>query len=193
MSVSEVLPYFQKRAELWVINGLIFWNLCIIIPPQIRERVVEILHFYHPEIQRMKRQRQARQDCYWPKVDKDIENCVRNCDSCNSTQKVPRKTLLYLWLKTEKPWARLHADFVRPIKGKYYLILIDSMLKWSEVFCLNSINAKSTIESLNDVFARFGIPQSLLTDNGPPFQPSEFSTFCIQKSIKHMFSPLYHL
>ena len=126
---------------------------------------------------------EARQYCYWPKMDKDIEKCVRNCDSCNSIQKMPRKTSLCPWPKTEKPWTRLHADFAAPIKGKYYLILVDSMSKWPEVFCLNSINAKSTIESLNNVFARFGIPESLVTDNGPAFQSPEFNTFCIQKAL----------
>ena len=102
LSVAEILPYFQKRAELSVINGLILWNLRIIIPPQLRERVVEILHPHHPGVQRMKSE--ARQYCYWPKMDKDIENCAQNCDSCNSTQKMSRKTSLCLWPRTERLW-----------------------------------------------------------------------------------------
>lgn len=86
----------------------------------------------------------------------------------------------------------LHANFARPIKGKYYLIPVDLMSKWPKVFCLNSISAKSAIESFKMALMLDSRFQSLITDNVSPFQSSEFSIFCGQKGVKHMFLSPYH-
>ena len=45
---------------------------------------------------------------------------------------------------------------------------------------------QTTIEQLHDVFARWGIPQLVVTDNGPQFQ------FMNLNSIKHYKSSPYH-
>ena len=49
-----------------------------------------------------------------------------------------------------------------------------------------------TVSCLGDVISRFGIPQIIVSDNGPQFTSSEFQSFCAQNGIQHKRSPPYH-
>ena len=75
-----------------------------------------------------------------------------------------------------------------------WLIVIDAHSKWPEVFKLQigSAGTKQVISSLSQLFARFGIPKQLVTDNSPQFVVKEFSEFCRQQGILHSLTPPYH-
>ena len=73
-----------------------------------------------------------------------------------------------------------------------YLVIIDAHSKWIEVFKMNSTTAITTIEVLRTVFACFGIPESIVSDNGPQFTSSEFTEFCGLNGIRHVRVPPYH-
>ena len=49
------------------------------------------------------------------------------------------------WPKTYRPWPMLHIDYVGPMNGIYYLIVVDSFTKWSEVVKCRRPTSKSTI------------------------------------------------
>nr|XP_023012178.1 uncharacterized protein LOC111502345 [Leptinotarsa decemlineata] len=57
---------------------------------------------------------------------------------------------------------------------------------------MKSTNAKSVIKKLRFLFSHFGLPDVLVSDNGPPFFSAEFETFLQMNGIKHLFSPPYH-
>jgi transposase InsO family protein len=61
------------------------------------------------------------------------------------------------------------------------LIIVDSFSKWIEVMETRVTTSKKTIELLRSIFARYGFPKVIVTDNGPQFSSSEFRNFC--KSI----------
>ena len=48
------------------------------------------------------------------------------------------------------------------------------------------------IEELRSTFARFGLPELIVTDNGPCFTSEEFGLFVRKNSIKHVTSAPYH-
>ncbi|XP_054720864.1 uncharacterized protein K02A2.6-like [Uloborus diversus] len=49
-----------------------------------------------------------------------------------------------------------------------------------------SVDATSTvINALKTCFARFGVPEEIVGDNGPPFDSKEFSEFCTSWDILH--------
>ncbi|CAH0713889.1 unnamed protein product, partial [Brenthis ino] len=88
------------------------------------------------------------------------------------------------------PWTRLHADFA-DCDGKRFLIIIDAYSKWIEVIQMNRTDAVSTIEAFRSIFARFGLPSQLVTDNGPPFSSQMFKEYCYKNCIKHSTSAPY--
>ena len=48
-----------------------------------------------------------------------------------------------------------------------------------------------TINFLHEIFARFGVPDTIVSDNGTQFTASEFRVFCKSLAIKHITTPLY--
>ena len=76
--------------------------------------------------------------------------------------------------------------------GKMFLIVVDSHSKWLEVEVMSSITSEATIEKLRDLFARYGIPQQLVSDNGSKFTSREFAEFMKGNGIKHTLVASYH-
>ena len=76
--------------------------------------------------------------------------------------------------------------------GHTFLVLIDAYSKWMEVVVMSSITAESTIRRLREIFARFGLPEHVVTDNGPTFISTEFESFLQRNGIRHSTSAPYH-
>jgi hypothetical protein len=87
---------------------------------------------------------------------------------------------------------RIHADYAGPIDGCYYLVIVDSHSKWPEVISTRTISSKATISIFRQIFARYGPPEILVTDNGTQFTSTEFAIFCATFGVTHLRSPVYH-
>ncbi|KYN02135.1 Uncharacterized protein K02A2.6, partial [Cyphomyrmex costatus] len=75
-------------------------------------------------------------------------------------------------------------DFAGPLNGEYYFVLVDAFSKWPEIVPTQTITAQQTIEILQEIFARFGVPESLVSDNGTQFTSEKFQNFCLLQGIK---------
>ena len=71
-------------------------------------------------------------------------------------------------------------------------MLIDAHYKCIEVFPTNSSTTATVIDHLKTVFSQFGIPETIVSDNGSCFVSEEFSSFLVGNGIKHITSALYH-
>ena len=69
--------------------------------------------------------------------------------------------------------------------GELLLVIIDEFSRFPEVEIINSTSAKTVIPKLDDIFFRQGVPCVLKTDNGPPFNSSEFEQFAKYLGFKH--------
>ena len=58
---------------------------------------------------------------------------------------------------------------------------------------VSSTSAQQTIDKLRSMFACHGLPTTLVSDNGSPFQSAEFHMFMIANGILHRRVPPYHL
>ena len=54
------------------------------------------------------------------------------------------------------------------------------------------MTAHKTIEILRHIFASYGLPAQLVSDNGPQFIAKEFEEFMFKNGIKHITSAPYH-
>ncbi len=70
--------------------------------------------------------------------------------------------------------------------------MIDAHSKWIEVFPTKSSTSTVVIENLRTVFAQFGIPETIVSDNGPCFVSEEFSSFLKANGVKQITSAPYH-
>lgn len=181
-------PFYVRRSELYIDYGCILYKYRLVIPLTLQKRVLYEIHTGHLGIVKMKSI--ARNYVYWPALDKDIEGMGQNCDACRQVQDAPPKTTLHPWEYPTGPWKRLHADFAQ-LYGKYYIIVVDAYSKWLEAEVIRTTSAYETIKFFKNLFAKFGLPEQLVTDNGPPFQSAEFREFCDKNIIRHSTSSPY--
>ena len=125
-------------------------------------------------------------------MDREIKSMVRGCSVCQQERPGPPPSPLQPWQWPTRPWSRLHLDFAGPFLGHMFLILIDAHSKWLEVYQMRSITSSATIEQLRTMFAQFGLPDTVVTDNGPSFRSVEFDNFLQKNGIKHLQSAPYH-
>ena len=187
---DDLSSYQQRKNELSVLDGCLLWGARVIIPPQGRQQVLAELHESHPGINKMKGL--ARGYVWWPNMDKEIEDVVKQCDTCQSSRFLPPVAPLHPWEWPQEPWSRLHIDFAGPFMGHMFLVLIDAHSKWLEVHLMKSISAVPTIERLKSIFAIHGVPRKIVTDNGLAFVSEEFRLFTSQNGIIHVKSAPYH-
>ncbi len=57
---------------------------------------------------------------------------------------------------------------------------------------MTSTTSTATIQQLWSIFATFGLPEVLVSDNGPNFKSAEFELFLRRNGIRHKTSPPYH-
>ena len=165
-------PFQQRKEELSVHDRCVLWRDQVIAPPTGHSVVLEVLHDGHPGVTKM--QQLARSIVWWPGIDKDLENKVRQCEQCALAQKSPPHVPLHPWDWPSRPWARLHVDYAGPFMGKMFLVLIDAHSKWMDVHTVPSATSHSTISVLRTIFASHGLPEILESDNGTAFTSSEF-------------------
>jgi hypothetical protein len=187
---KDLIPFNNKKTEISFDRGCLFWGYRMIIPEPLRQAIISELHKSHFGTVRMKQL--ARSYFWWPGIDGEIEKVTHNCLTCLAVRNNPAKGHQKSWPAAPSPWYRIHADYCGPFYNKMYLVVVDSYSKWPEVIEMNTITASRTVEVLNCLFARYGYPVHLVTDNGPSFTSLEFKDFCKLKDIKHTFSPPYH-
>ena len=116
---KELQPYHQRRAELGIEAGCLFWGTRVIVPALMHAAVLAELHSSHSGIVRMKGV--ARAQVWWPCLNAAIEQTVYNCQTCQGNRKRPPNIPLNPWPWPTAPWERVHIDFVGPFMGYMYL------------------------------------------------------------------------
>ena len=174
LSVEEeaLKPYFARREELSVHGGCLLWGSRVVIPPQGREEVLNVLHESHPGMVMMKSL--ARSYVWWPKMDARLEEKVKSCAICQSHQSKPPCSPLHPWEWPGRPWSRVHVDYAGPFMGKMFLLIIDAHSNWMDIHCVNSATTSMTIEKLRTTFASHGLPEIVVTDNWSNFISNHF-------------------
>ena len=188
--VSGDKPYYERRNELTVPLGCILWGMRVVIPKKLQDRVLEELHDGHLGIVKMKAL--ARSYVWWINVSGQLEELAKACSGCQHNQKMPTKAPLHPWEWPTAPWQRIHIDYAGLFQNSMFLIVVDAHSKWLEVIPVRSTTSSSTIEVLRDLFARFGIPEQIVTDNGAQLVSEEFQAFVRSNGIRHLTSAPYH-
>ncbi|XP_026330562.1 uncharacterized protein K02A2.6-like, partial [Hyposmocoma kahamanoa] len=165
--IDNLRPYFNRKRELYEELGCVMWGHRVVIPESCRDRVLEIIHEPHMGI--VKSKALARSYVWWPGVDEAVEAACRACTVCAAHADQPPRHAPCVWPWPSRPWCRLHLDYLGPINGTMYLVVLDAMSKWIEVFLVPSTSASFTIKILSELWSKYGLPKQLVTDNGPPF------------------------
>jgi transposase InsO family protein len=125
-----------------------------------------------------------RQSFYWPTAVANANEVVRTSKGC---QFYARKTNLPVHtlqtIPITWPFAVWGLDIVGPLRkapGGYthLLVTIDKLSKWVEVCPITNLGAEQAVSFFTDIIHRFGVPNSIITDNGSQFTGRKFLKFC---------------
>ena len=176
--------YFPCSGELCTIGKLILRGTRIVIPKKLRPRVLSIAHEGHLGIVGTKQK--LRSKVWWPGMEKDAEKYCKTCYGCQLVSRpTPPEPIRTTPLPTG-PWRDLAIDLLGPLPtGESILVVVDYYSRYYEVDILKSTVASKVISSLEEMFARHGLPESLTSDNGPQFISAEFAEYMVQQGIRH--------
>lgn len=173
-----------------ITEGCVMFHNRVVIPKSLQQNTLKLLHSNHNGIVKIKQL--ARRTVFWFGINADIEQFVKHCEICNRTLVIPIKPLESSWTPTSRPFSRIHADFFH-FQEKVFMLIVDSYSKWLELdYMKYGRDTKKVIKKFIIVFARFGLPDVLVTDGGPPFNSIEFINFMKRQGINVMKSPPYH-
>ncbi|XP_013931706.1 PREDICTED: uncharacterized protein K02A2.6-like [Thamnophis sirtalis] len=135
----------------------------------------------------------ARSYVWWPCLDADIEAWVGRCDPCQVSCPAPPSSSSLEWEMPRGPWSCLHLDFAGPFHGQVFLVAVDAYSRWVELVLMRSTTAESTVRALRRLFATHGLPDTVVSDNGPQFTSTVFQSYLAAQGIRHVPVAPYHL
>src|SRR5580765_3058417 len=154
--------------ELCMFKNIVLRGSRIVIPKKLQKRTLEIAHEGHPGIVEMKNR--LRSKVWWDGIDKDAEKYVRSCEGCQLVQKSTISAPLTRNELPDRPWEALAMDLLGPLpSGESILVVIDYYSRFYEVEILKSTTVEVIISRLKEMFARHGMPNVIMCDNGTQF------------------------
>jgi transposase InsO family protein len=76
---------------------------------------------------------------------------------------------------------------------KFILVATDYFTKWVEAVPLKKVTSKDMVEFVKEhIIYRFGVPQTITTDQGTMFISGEFEDFAASMGIKFLNSSPYY-
>ena len=118
-----------------------------------------------------------------------LEETVKMCDICQANARSPPKSC-GTWTWPSGPWRRIHLDFAGPYLGKMFLVIIDAHTKFLDIVPMTHATTNGVIEALRHLFAIFGLPEHLVSDNGSQFTSESFQRFVRENGVKMAFITL---
>ena len=71
-------------------------------------------------------------------------------------------------------------------------VVIDKFTKWPEVQPVRKVIAQSAVKFFRSIVCRFGIPNSIITDNGTQFTSRTFMQYVQDLGAKVCFASVAH-
>lgn len=171
--------------ELSSIRGVLFKGLKVVIPGSMKRETLHRIHEGHLGIAKCKAR--ARRLVFWPGMNSEITAFAERCATCKKYAYSQPKEPLMMRSVPDQPWYRVGIDLFC-YGGKSYLCVYDALSNFPEVECLRDTTARTVVDATSAIFARYGIPMEVLTDNGPQFSSSEFASFARTYEFKHITS-----
>jgi len=188
--VTEALhAYYDFRDELTVEDQLVFKGPVVVVPAALRKEMMAACHDTHIGVEGCIRR--ARESLFWPRMATDLKAYISKCDVCMAHRAAPPKETLMPHQFIPRPWSKVGTDLCE-LNGRSLFVVCDYFSNYIEVESLNTTTTQAVCKALKILFARYGVPDILVTDNGPQFSSAEFATFTKAWSFEHSTSSPYY-
>ncbi|XP_061177466.1 uncharacterized protein K02A2.6-like [Saccostrea echinata] len=147
-----------------------------------QNEMLEKLHIEHQGI--VKTKNRERDILFWNDMGKDIENLVSARATCAKYQAANPKEPMIPSELPSRPWSKIGMDLFK-LCGNHYLLVVDYLSKWPELAKLESLTSKCVITHVKSMISKYGVPDIIISDNGPQFVSYEFKEFVKSYYITH--------
>ena len=181
---ANLRQYHQFRENLSSFDGVALYNDRIVIPPSLRERVLQALHSAHQGVTQMCSR--AESSFFWPGMTPAITAMRARCSPCNRMAPSQPNAPPTPPTHPAYPFQCLAADYFH-YRGRNYLVAVDRYSNWPIVE--ESANgAAGLTAALRRIFVTYGISDELTSDGGPEFSSHVTSTFLHNWGVRHRTS-----
>ena len=177
-------PYIDIQGELYESENVILRLNKIVPPENLRAKIVRIAH-KQGHLGLSKTKEMIRHKYWWPGMNVEIEDSVKRCFECQISTETKHTEPAMTELPS-RPWITVEVDFCGPFpNGRYALVVIDQYSRYPEVEFTTTTSFEATRKKLKKIFAIHGVPQTLQSDNGPPFNSQAFNDFARESGFQH--------
>lgn len=181
----DIQHYFAFQDELSFQDGVVFRGERAVIPDTLRADLTRRIHSSHLGVEGCLRR--ARECVYWQGMTEQIKTFIAKCDICRSVDPKQQKETLQPHDLSYRPWAKVGTDLFS-WHNKDYMVTVDYFSNFWEVDYLPDTKSTTVIHKLKAHFARQGIPDVLVSDNGPQYTSQKFKTFSQKWEFEHRTS-----
>ena len=191
-TIKEILqvlhPYWTFHEELTIEDGLILKGTQIVIPNKKCETIHKQIHDSHLGLTKCKLH--AKQLVYWPGLNDQLEQLMLNCQLCLKYSRSKKKQDTNLSIGQEIPlfpWTKVATDLFH-FEGDSYLLLVDYTSCFPIVCKLKSMTAQHIADHIKQIFAKYGWPNTIVSDNGPCYASEIFKGLMKEYQVNHITS-----
>ena len=160
---------------LKVENGLVLLGNRLIVPREMRPKILNDLHAAHQGIHRI--QQRARRSVFWPGISNEIKQIVEACSACQEKLPSQPKEPLMSDAKPSRPFEEVSSDLFT-IGGKHFLVYVcrlsgyPLLAEW-----MHSPSAQEITTVIRQFFSDLGVPTIFRSDGGTVYASKCFQDF----------------
>ena len=131
--------------------------------------------------------RKAKDIVFWPGMYSEIKAILERCTVCAEFQAKNASQPRQSHQISDRPWSKVATDLFT-VSGNNYITIVDYFSDFVEVSELEDTTSHAVIQVLKEQFSRHGIPDTVISDNGPQFSSQEFHEFSLTWEFNHVTS-----
>ena len=151
--------------------------------------MIQLLHTGHLGLEKCLNR--AKQSMYWPGLYEELKDLVNNCATClkfSSQKPTCLSNRQYAGHEIPvHPWSKLPSNIFY-FEGDSYLPIVDYISRFPIIRKLSSMTSKAIAHHMQAIFAKYGWPDTLVTDNGPCYTSKEFQMLMQSMPVNHITS-----
>ena len=172
-------------------KNLILRGTRIVVPKTLRAYAIRLAHVGYQGI--VKTKSLIREKIWFPLIDSLVKAEIDACIPCQATGRPKAPQPLQMREIPKENFDTVYIDFLGPLpSGQTLFVLIDGRSRYPVTKIMKKTDASHLIPCLDEIFATFGLPKEVISDNGPPFKSREIKKFMDANGIRHRtITPLW--
>ncbi|XP_062558648.1 uncharacterized protein K02A2.6-like [Armigeres subalbatus] len=190
---DTVRIYYNYRNELSTVDGVVLRYDRIVVPYVLRRKMIDCCHVSHGGVEATLKL--ARANLFWPGMSCQIKDVVKECTVCAKYAASQANPPMMSHSIPVFPFQMVSMDvFLAEYRGRKqkFLVTVDHYSDYFEVDLLEDLTPDTVIRVCKRNFARHGVPQTVLTDNGTNFINRKMVQFAHDWDFEHITSSPHH-